>query len=113
MQPRVSKELFCAWMKKIQECWDYDEECCNLARKYNIDFHAPSVSELAGVAIDAICRLFPNSVEDICYFCFDIGFGRKWEPGCVVDVRKEGEKIELDFSSAEKLYDYIISKQGE
>lgn len=45
--------------------------------------------------------------EDIEYFVYELDFGREFEIGNIMD--KDGNPI--DFSSAEKLYDYFVEEE--
>ena len=47
---------------------------------------------------------------DIYFFCNDLDFGRKWKPGSVTGTDKNGNVIDIDFSTAEKLWDYLIER---
>ena len=46
--------------------------------------------------------------EDISYFIYELDYGRDYEEGCITD--QDGNNI--DFSTAEKLYDYLNSNIG-
>lgn len=47
-----------------------------------------------------------DAVENIDYFIYELDYGRKYEPGMITDENGH----DIDFSSAEKLYDYLIGE---
>ena len=51
-------------------------------------------------------KLLNDAYEDIDYFIYEIDYGRKYKPGMITD--KNGNDI--DWSSAEKLYDYLTQE---
>ena len=87
-------------------------ECSKLARKYDIEFVEVGASTLAWLAMELLDTIFggENAIDDIDYFCSEINFGREYTPGCVTETNENGEKIDIDLSSAEKLYDYLIER---
>ena len=60
---------------------------------------------------DWVMRLFdeiyPHSVGDVEYFCWELNFGEYFTPGCVVD--EDGR--ECDFSSVEALWTYLEDRE--
>ena len=51
-------------------------------------------------------KLLNDAVENIDYFIYELDYGRKYESGMITD---ENEK-DIDFSTAEKLYDYLTGE---
>ena len=51
-------------------------------------------------------KLLKDAVENIDYFIYELDYGRKYEPGMITD--KNG--ADNDFSTAEKLYDYMTGE---
>ena len=51
-------------------------------------------------------KLLKDAVENIDYFIYELDYGRKYEPGMITDENGH----DIDFSSAEKLYDYLIGE---
>lgn len=101
-------------INKIKQCVKFDLAVNKLARKYNLDFIETETSALAGVAVDYMDRVFkceqPDSAVsgDIGYFCFELNFGEDWEPGTLVELDEDGNKVDIDLSSVDKLYEYLI-----
>ena len=93
-----------------------EEFCYDIAvLQDNIGSFDVNISALSHIIINYMERAFGRFEDDIlggdiAYFCFELNFGEYWEPGDVTDVDEYGNVIDIDFSSAEKLYDYLISK---
>jgi hypothetical protein len=51
-------------------------------------------------------KLLKDAVENIDYYIYELDYGRKYEPGMITDENGH----DIDFSSAEKLYDYLIGE---
>ena len=54
-------------------------------------------------------EIYPHSVGDIEYFCWELNFGERFTPGCVID--EDGR--ECNFSSIETLWLYLESREKE
>ena len=50
-----------------------------------------------------------DKYDNIDYFIYEMDYGRSYEPGMIVD---ENDK-EIDISTAEKLYDYLIDIKNQ
>ena len=48
-------------------------------------------------------KLLNDAFENIDYFIYELDYGRKYEPGMITDEAGN----DIDFSTAEKLYDYL------
>ena len=51
-------------------------------------------------------KLLKDAVENVDYFIYELDYGRKYEPGMITDENGH----DIDFSSAEKLYDYLAGE---
>ena len=51
-------------------------------------------------------KLLNDAVENIDYYIYELDYGRKYEPGIITDENGR----DIDFSSAEKLYDYLTGE---
>ena len=60
-------------------------------------------------AIELFSEIYPHSVGDIEYFCWELNFGERFTPGCAID--EEGR--ECNFSSIETLWLYLESREKE
>lgn len=108
---KIAKEQFLKYIKDIQNAVEYDLECSAAAREHHIDFSESNTSYLACIAVDLLEIMFDcyssAGYGDISYFCYELDFGKKWKPGMVTDQDKDGNEIDVDFSSAEKLWEYL------
>lgn len=90
----ISKEEFVKYITAIKDLIDYKNEAIDLLQKYNPYAQAgyynyPSCDE-------ELCELLEKVTNDGDYiktFCYDLNFGRDWEPGCVLD--HNGDELEL------------------
>ena len=58
--------------------------------------------------LSEMCELGEGTIEygtDLDYFIWELDFGRDWKPGMVTEDGRD-----IDLSSAEKLYDYIMGE---
>ena len=106
----LSKEQFVEIMNKMRELSDFWDEVLSLYDKHY--FEAPYVNDLTDELITTLEVMFnaPYNEDfgsDIAFFIYDLNFGRDWGPD---SIECNGEPVDL--SSAEKLYDWLIS-QGE
>lgn len=60
-------------------------------------------------AIELFNEIYPHSVGDIEYFCWELDFGAKYTSGCALDE----DDRECDFSSIESLWVYLESREKE
>ncbi len=51
-------------------------------------------------------KLMHDLADDIDYFIYELDYGRKYEPGMINDEKGN----DIDFSSAGKLYDYLVGE---
>ena len=60
------------------------------------------------LVIELLEEIMGDAHHDIEFFCTELEFGKKYNPGDVVDE----DGTELDFSSAEKLWEYLTNKNS-
>ena len=111
--PPISKEMFLEIMDKLKRADDVDTSVYKLGYDNSIDLEL-NTSFLGSTVIDLLTVLlekdtFPPDYDgDIYYFCYDLNFGRYWTPGCITETDKDGNETDVDFSSPEKLWDYLV-----
>ena len=103
---QLSKEEFVRQIKEMQQCYDFDSMVYDASDKLGLELDI-ATSYLADNMIELLAFIMEDTDEDISYFCNELNFGREWREGDIVD--KDGNDI--DFSTAEKLYDYLISAE--
>ena len=114
---KLSKNIFCDMIDKLKEASDLRNKVDTLFResRENIDCdfansaslqvaHESSVIQLLQILMDDTED--DNRYSDISYFIYELDYGRKYKPGMITD--QDGNDI--DFSTAEKLYDYLVEK---
>ena len=101
---KLSKEEFVRQIKEMQQCYDFDSMVYDASEKLGLELDI-ATSYLADNMIELLAFIMEDTNEDISYFCNELDFGRTWREGDIID--KDGNDI--DFSTAEKLYDYLIS----
>lgn len=103
----ISKDQFVKYINNLQNFHALTYELDSVVRKYNIDYlNLPDNSSLAVSILDDI---FSPICRDISYFCWELDFGKNYTEG---DVKDSDNHI-IDFSSAESLYDYLISDKNK
>lgn len=76
------------------------------AYKLGIDlFNVPN--DPYGWATQLFDEVYPHSVGDVEYFCWELNFGEHYTPGCVID--EDGR--ECDLSSIEALWAYLENRE--
>lgn len=85
------------------------QKVANAIRQYNNLIHS-DYPEPYGLIVshdflvmELLSEIMHDKAGDIEYFCCDLEYGKKYTPGCVT----ERDGTEIDFSSSEKLYDYL------
>lgn len=94
--------------KEILEGMKAREEWESQAYELGIDlFNVPN--DPYGWVIELFNEIYPHSVGDIEYFCWELNFGERFTPGCALD--EDGR--ECDFSSIESLWAYLENREKE
>ena len=57
-----------------------------------------------GIVIKMLEKMMKDKNENISYFIYKLNYGKEYQEGCIYD--DEGN---IDISTAEKLYDYLMS----
>lgn len=108
---KLSKEDFVKCINKLRDANDFCNRVNSIMREYEgveRDF-----MDAAGLMIlneDLVVMLLETIMDDndkgfsdISYFIYELDYGRRYEPGMIMDGDQE-----VDFSTAEKLYDYLV-----
>ena len=113
----LSKEDFVRYIDRLCEATDLCDKIDSLMResKDNIenDFMNGAALQInhEPIVIELLCKLMHDDeiYSDISYFIYELDYGRKYESGMITD--KDG--TDIDFSTAEKLYDYLAKNYEE
>lgn len=104
----ISKEKFVEIINRLRDYNDLQDKIDDLFKEYidnkEADFmNAGSICiGHESVVIYLLEKMFDT--DSISYFIYELKYGEKYEKGCVVDENMN----EIDLSTAEKLYDYLI-----
>lgn len=103
----VDKKLFIEVLDDAKKTEDYQSWLNKQLRKNGAEGYIFQPN-----CVDAVIKLLHNSFKEfdrddmISYFCFELDYGRKWEPGMV-----ERNNKDIVLSTPEDLYNYLISQK--
>ena len=110
-----SKEQFVKVIDRLKSANDLQDQIQDLMYEAqdNIDSDFMNAASLMinheDTIVDLLKVIMDDEDDDISYFIYELDYGRDYYPGCIVEA--SGENI--DFSTADKLYDYLVSRRGE
>ena len=109
---QLSKEDFVEIVNRLRDSSDLVDKINTLFRN-NRDKLECDFCDGAGLQIShertvvfLLRKLLNDVFENINYFIYELDYGRKYEPGMIKDEKNQ----DIDFSTAEKLYDYLAGK---
>lgn len=102
----MDKELFVKIINRIKKCFDNSDAI------YDLTDGKIDILDIDGIStIDLLIELLEIQMcdigGDIVYFIYELDFGAGYEDGCVVG----GDGTHIDFSTAEKLYDFLAARR--
>lgn len=109
----ISKEEFVNKIEHIKKIFDMEDDLNDWIRKYSDGgwcIFEPIwniVDDYIKILTDEICGKQDYTVDDIDYFVYELEFGKQWKPGMICENDKD-----IDWSTAEKLYDYMVERYG-
>ena len=104
----ISKEEFVEILNRLRDTSDLVNKVNKLFRdsrdNVECDFCNGAALQISheSTVVFLLRKLLKDAVENIDYFIYELDYGRKYELGMITD--EDGKNI--DFSTAEKLYDY-------
>lgn len=110
----ITKQEFIEIMNDLKDVTDFVNKTNNEARKLKDAitsdfFNAMSLSiSHENIVLKLLENIFNDNII-ISYWLYDLDFGRKYREGCF----SENDDTPIDISTAEKLYDYLISEMEE
>lgn len=105
----ISKEEFVEIMNRLRDSSDLVRKVNGLFRdsrdNVECDFRNGAALQISheSTVVFLLRKLLKDTVENVDYFIYELDYGRKYEPGMITDENGR----DIDFSSAEKLYDYL------
>lgn len=108
----ISKEEFVKTIKALQNSRDSENKLYDALKSCDIycEDERPGLDNTVIHLLELLTNAPVNDLygSDISYFCWELDFGREYKPGMI----KDNSGGEIDFSSAEKLYDYLLEEEG-
>ena len=112
----ISKEKFVEIINRLRDYNDLQNKIDDLF-KDNIDNRERDFINAGSICIgheSVVVYLLENMFDTdmIGYFIYELDYGKKYKAGCVLDENMN----EIDLSTAEKMYDYLvqdIESEGE
>lgn len=107
----INKKEFVEIINKLREVNDFVDETNERARKLNdaiiSDFHNAMSLTISHepIVVDLLENMFSGG-DTMSWWIYELDYGRKYYDGCIQDGKGEN----IDISTAEKLYDYLIKE---
>ena len=124
MKPLLSKEEFCKIINKLKTINDlYEELDCCYNKYKNLLGGCIEPYSLEISCENEIIKLLEIIMNDkptndyygsnISYFIYELNYGKNYKAGMVTDKNKDGSFIDVDISTPEKLYEYLIKNMEQ
>ena len=108
----ISKEEFVKFLGYIKKTQKKEDKIDTFVRELSFDGYCYMLSDEISYMIEMLCAAMgiEYNSDDICgddiqYFIYDLEWGTNWKPGCITEDDKD-----IDISTPEKLYDYLVSE---
>lgn len=95
----MSFAYFKECMTDVVHDYEYYDKVCDVI---NSDFMYENL-RCAGTVLDILAAIFEDESDWISYYCFELDFGKRYEPGC---VKKDGKNVPL--ATLEDLYNLLL-----
>ena len=108
----ISKEEFVEILNRLRDSSDLVRKVNSLFRNsrdnVECDFCNGAALQISheSTVVFLLRKLLKDAVENIDYYIYELDYGRQYEPGIITDENGH----DIDFSSAEKLYDYLTGE---
>lgn len=110
-QKKLSKEMFVQIMETIKAQFEHDSKVNKLLSEIFEDGQGYPKTDKLICELTELLKFLLDDEEDIEYFMYDLSFGEDWQPGMIKCLNADtGEEEDINLSSVEKLYEYLISK---
>lgn len=109
----ISKEEFIRIINRLKETDEIKNKVNDLIRN-STDSIISDFTEAGSLMIcheDIVVKLLEkmfNDGETLSYWIYELGYGKKYKAGCISD-----ENGDIDISTTEKLYEYLIEVKRE
>lgn len=106
----LTKEEFVDIINRLRESSELVDKVNELFRKsrenIECDFCNGAGLQISheGIVVNLLEKLMRDKYENISYFIYELNFGDEYQEGCIYD-----DNGNIDISTADKLYDYLMS----
>lgn len=102
---KVSKEVFCEIIDNMKKVDDYHKGLNKFFEKSGVQgfLYSPDNTQETMASLKA---MFDDDENIIATFCCEMDYGKSYKAGYL----KDEDGSEIDFSTAEKLYEYLVTK---
>lgn len=111
----MNKANFCRIINELREGERLQDKVASAVRQYNNIVHSDYPEPFGMVishsilVVELLAEIMDDKMGDIEFFCYELDFGRKYEPGMITDEEGNG----IDLSSPERLYDTLIDQKNK
>ena len=106
----ISKKVFCETLNRMEELGKVEDDINDIFRDHNMEFNQFSFCDyedlLYNVLVDA---MNDYELEMICYWIFDLDFGREYDDPDGLRAFDENDDI-ISLRTSENLYDYLVKR---
>ena len=100
----LSKDEFCRIINKLHQMQNFWDAVNDAGRKFDEGFYVEWYPPQIEVELcDTLSRMFMDDSDAVYWFCYEIGFGERYEDG---DNMMDGKEYPL--RDPEELYDYLV-----
>ena len=106
----LTKEEFVKIINRLEKATEIQDKVSSIFRSStdNIENDFMNAGSLQisheSVVVDLLEKIFCDEYFNISYFIYELNYGKEYKPDSITDT--DGNTI--DFSTAEKLYDYLV-----
>lgn len=106
---KMSKESFLKNIGYIESLWNRAELIYDSSEGSINLYEIEAIWKVVEALIDLMAERLCDFGGDIGFFIYELDFGRNYKEGCI----KTRNGTIVDFSTAEKLYDYLVKQMAE
>lgn len=104
---RITKIDFVQIINTLEKQAEYSHRTNKLLEEIFEDGSGfPRDGQLLNIIVDLLKLNLNDEEDDISYFLYELDYGKEWKSGMIIY-----DELDIDLSSAEKLYDHLIWKQ--
>ena len=111
----MNKANFCRIIEELKEGERLQQKVASAVRQFNSIIHSDYPEPFGMVishgllVVELLAEIMDDEMGDIEFFCYELDYGKKYEPGIVTD--EEGN--EIDISTPERLYDFLADQRNK